>query len=104
MNGTPAPTDLDEVAKAKEEAELEARKRRENEVADFQWVMSDARGRRLVWRLMREAGVFHSSLSDNALELAANEGRRRQGLLLLDEVMKVCPQHWISMIKDQTSR
>lgn len=98
------PTDLEAAQAQREESEKERTKQREVEVADFKWLMSEPRGRRFVWRLMREGGVFHSTFSGNALEMARNEGRREQGLALVNEVLAVCPEQWLNMIKDQPTR
>ncbi len=98
---TPNPTDLAAVQEAREESAKEEEKRREQERDDFRRVMSDAWGRRFVWRLMREGGVFRSSFSGDALSGAFNEGQRQQGLRLVNEVLEVCPEHWLTMIREQ---
>lgn len=100
MAQEPNPTDLTAQGEAKEKTEREHQIRREREIADFKWLMQDERGRRFVWRLMREAGVFHSTFDAEALVMARREGERSQGLKLLNEVLGTCPEKWIEMIND----
>jgi len=100
-----SPTDLEAQQREREEAERAATKRREQDRDDFKWVMSDARGRRFVWRLMRDAGVFRSTFAPgDALTSAFNEGNRQNGLALMNEVLAVCPEHWLNMVKEQKTR
>ena len=63
--------------------------------------MQDARGRRIVWRLMEAAHLFRESGSNEPMDLAVEKGERRQGLSLLNEVLRICPEHWLTMVKDQ---
>lgn len=98
----PDPTDLDAAHAAQEETARGAAKRREQEIADFRWLMSDPHGRRFVWRLMSEGGVFYETfVPGDALATAHREGKRVQGLKLLNEVLEVCPEHWVNMMRDQ---
>ena len=95
------PTDLEGNAAAEQARRVEEAKEREREVADFKWVMADPHGRRFVWRLMKEGRVFQDLGANDALELAKQAGERRQGLRLVNEVLTVCPEQWLAMIKDQ---
>lgn len=98
------PTDLGAQQKAREAAEREAKARREREIADFRWLMQDERGRGFIWRLMREGRVFHSSFDADPLVMARNEGKRDQGLRLVNELLELCPEKWLEMINDQKRR
>ena len=51
----------------------------------LRWLMGDARGRRFVWGLLGNAGLFRSSMAPSAELTAFNEGRRDLGLALLAE-------------------
>jgi hypothetical protein len=48
-------------------------------LADLEWLASDPRGRRILWRLWQSTGVFGPAVSDPALQAFA-EGRRSVGL------------------------
>lgn len=75
---------------------------RQQEVADFVWLMKDKRGRRIVWRQLSAAGVFQSSFDPNAMQMAFNEGRRSEGLRLLAQVHELCPDLYPTMMKEQS--
>lgn len=66
----------------------------ERQRADIAWLMRDERGRRVVYQLLEHAAVFHSCYSDNALDMARREGRREQGLWLLDQVSTHAPEEF----------
>jgi len=72
--------DLAGQQEASDAQAAEARRLAKLEIEDFQWLMSDKRGRRIVWRLLESAGVFRSSHTGNALHTAFNEGQRSEGL------------------------
>jgi hypothetical protein len=61
---------------------------------DLRWLMGDARGRRFVWNLLAKAGVFRSSMGASAELTAFNEGRRDLGLVLLADLMRLCPDQY----------
>ena len=103
MSKEPDFVDIETAETEKREATAKDRAiEREHEKADFRAVMSTPRGRRVVWRLMR--GVFHDCSSNDPYEMARFLGERRQGLLLLNEVIEICPEHWLDMITDHKNR
>lgn len=65
--------------------------------ASFRWLMTDRRGRRVVWRLLGEAGIFHSSMASTPEATAFNEGRRSTGLALLADISRLCPERFAEM-------
>jgi hypothetical protein len=75
---------------------------RKQETADFEWLMADPRGRRIVWRQLAAAGVFQSSFDPAAMNMAFNEGRRSEGLRLLAQVHELCPDLYVTMMKEQS--
>lgn len=75
----------------------EIRKRkRDREDGDLRKVLSLPEGRRLIWKILAEAGVFRSSFTGNS-ETFYNEGRRRIGLFILNEIMTVKPEAFTQM-------
>jgi hypothetical protein len=72
----------------------------EIQVSDMRWLMADPQGRRFVWRLLAEAGVFNTTYTGEALSSAFMEGKRAQGLKLLGEVMQHCPERFSQMQKE----
>jgi hypothetical protein len=76
---------------------------RESEESDIRWLMSSKRGRRVVWRLLDQAGVFRSSFNTNAMEMAFAEGNRNYGLRILSMIHSQCPELYPTMMKEQTT-
>ncbi|MDO4642519.1 MAG: hypothetical protein Q4A74_01610 [Cardiobacteriaceae bacterium] len=64
---------------------------------DISFLMSSEQGRRMVWRLLEAAQVYHTCFHDNALQMARREGRREQGLMLLDLVSNITPNEFLTM-------
>jgi len=72
----------------------------QTEIDDLLWLMSDKRGRRYMWRLLGESGVFHVTHTGEALSSAFNEGRRSRGLDVLKEITQHCPDRFSEMQKE----
>lgn len=68
--------------------------------ASFRWLMTDRRGRRVVWRLLGEAGVFRTSMASTPALTAFNEGRRSAGLALLADISRLCPERYAEMQRE----
>lgn len=97
------PTDLKTQEEARKASELQARLDREAEEADFRWLMSSKRGRRIVWRLLEHAGVFRSSFSPTAMQMAFNEGYRNYGNHTLGLLHQYCPELYPQMMKENAN-
>lgn len=87
----------DQADTVKERAELRAKQIAE----DFLWLMRDQRGRRIVWAQLADAGVFQPVFSNDAMLMAFNEGRRGAGLRILAQVHSLCPDLYVTMMKEQ---
>lgn len=72
-----------------------------HEEEDFKWVLSDVRGRRFIWGLLEEAGVYSSSFDGTAETTIFNEGQRNQGLKILSMIHEVAPDMYATMIKEK---
>ena len=72
-----------------------------HEADDFKWVLSDVRGRRFIWGLLEEAGVYSSSFDGSAETTIFNEGNRNQGLKILSMIHEVAPDMYATMIKEK---
>ncbi len=97
------PLDLRSQERSKAERELRERLARENEEADIKWLMGNKRGRRVIWRLLDQAGVFRSSFNTNAMTMSFAEGHRNYGLRILGLVHTQCPELYPTMMKEQTA-
>lgn len=90
----------DQDAQRQVDAEKAELKRIQDD-ADFTWLMSDARGRRIVWAQLAAAGIYNTSFDPAAMTMAFNEGRRSEGLRLLARVTSLCPKQYLTMMKEQ---
>ncbi len=79
------------------------RKRRDREISDLKKVLDSVEGRRFVWRLLSEAGVFHGSFNANALVMAFHEGKRDLGILLIGEINGHAPHRYVQMQNEWSS-
>ena len=95
------PLDLKGLQKSKDNKKFTEKLDRQNEESDIKWLMSSKRGRRFVWRLLEQAGVFRSSFNTNAMTMSFSEGNRNYGLQLLNLVHTLCPELYPTMIKEQ---
>jgi len=97
------PLDIRGQEREKSDRELRARLSRENEEADLKWLMSNKRGRRIVWRLLEQSGVFRLSFDTNAMKMAFAEGNRNFGNRTLSLIHLHCPELYTTMVKEQTN-
>jgi hypothetical protein len=102
MNTPYDPTDLAGQEAVREEADTRKRLEAESEELDVKWLMSSKRGRRIVWRLLEQAGVFRLSFDPNALQMAFNEGNRNFGNRTLSQVHEFCSEQYPVMVKENT--
>lgn len=73
-----------------------SRRKRDREDGDLRKILSIPEGRRLIWKILSETGIYRSSFTGNS-ETFYNEGRRRIGLFILEEIMKVKPEAYTQM-------
>lgn len=72
--------------------------RREREIEDLKAVMGTKEGRRFIWRLLGQAGIFRPSFVAGSPDTTAfNDGARNQGLNLMAEVMSEAPKQFLTM-------
>jgi len=97
------PLDLRSQEKAKTDREVRERLAKENEEADLKWLMGSKRGRRVVWRLLDQSGVFRLSFNTNAMQMAFAEGNRNYGNRTLAMIHALCPELYPQMVKENTN-
>jgi hypothetical protein len=94
------PLDLAGQDKKKANKDLQDKLSRENEETDIKWLMGSKRGRRIIWRLLEQAGVFQLSFNTNAMQMAFNEGNRNFGNKTLSMIQASCPELFTIMLKE----
>jgi hypothetical protein len=97
------PVDLKALAKAEAERKLQDRFVRKSEESDLKWLMSSERGRRVVWRLLDQSGVFRLSFNTNAMQMAFAEGNRNYGNRTLSLIHTLCPEQYPTMVKENAN-
>lgn len=90
-------TDPEQEAEARKEKEKEQKRRRTRRDADLKWVMSSAPGRRFMWELLAECGIYRCSFNNSGSQTFFNEGMRNVGTMKLAQLMKVCPDDYLKM-------
>jgi hypothetical protein len=98
------PTDLAGQERDREAKALKSKVERDQETADFKWLMSDKRGRRFMWRLLSMTGLYRSSFTGNSNNTFFNEGARNIGLMLISEVNELTPDAYAMMLDEQRKK
>lgn len=83
------------VKQAKAQADLD-REQVEQAKADLEAVMGTPAGRRFMWALLGETGLYRSSYHPSAL-IHFQEGQRSIGLALLARLTADCPDQYLTM-------
>lgn len=94
------PTDIRGQERRQEEGSRKAQLLTLQEAEDFKWIMSNKRGRRFVWRLLEQAGVYRTSFTGNS-ETFFNEGRRSYGLRVLAMIHEHTPEAYAQMLSEK---
>jgi hypothetical protein len=95
------PMDINAQGRSKADADVRGKLAQQTEMDDVKWLMSNKRGRRIVWRQLEQAGVFQLSFNATAMVMAFNEGRRSEGLRVLAQIHKSCPEQYVTMMQEQ---
>ncbi len=92
-----------ETKKAVEDKQ-KAKRIRDKEINDIRWVLSDARGRRFLWRLLSIAGVFRTPyVPKDTNETFKLIGYKEIGLLLVDEITQADTDALLQMQREVVS-
>lgn len=89
-----------------QEREAQAKQHRANRQetlkADLVWLMEQPRGRRVLWGIMEEAGLFRTSFTGNS-ETFLREGERNVALRLQAQLIWADRQKFAAMLQEQIS-
>ena len=94
------PTDLQGQEADRADRATRVRLSSEVEELDMKWLMGSKRGRRIVWRLLEQAGVFRLSFDTNAMRMSFNEGNRNFGNRTFELIRKVCLERFAQMLEE----
>lgn len=94
------PTDISAIELREAEAQAKARRAAEQEAEDLKWLMSDKRGRRIMWSLLAFTGVFRQPFTgDNATFF--NCGKMDVGQKYIGDLNLHCPERYNQMVTEQ---
>jgi len=97
---TEVPTDLPAQERTRAQQDMDASLARSAFVQDFKWLMAHKQGRRLMWWLLSEAGVFRNPWRPSANEMSFAAGAMNQGQMLLSEIFSHAPESFTIMQKE----
>jgi len=89
-----------DVRRAEKEGKIRERERLEV----IKSLMSVKGGRGWMLEKLEGCHIFRTSFSTDPLQMAFMEGERRQGLLLLNDIMQSCPDQYILMMRERNER
>lgn len=81
----------------------DAERLRQRKLGDLRKVLELPEGRRFVWDTMSACGIFRSSYVPNSDETQVNEGKRKIGLGLLENVFESAPSAFAQMQREHFS-
>jgi hypothetical protein len=61
-------------------------------------------GRAYFCNILEQAHIFTTTYADSANRTAFNEGNRNLGLMILSDIMKYCPEHYVAMMRERNER
>lgn len=71
----------------------------EQQREDVQWLMSDPRGRRLMWSWLEFCGVRRTAMTGNS-QTFFNLGVQNVGLMLEANIDEHAPEQWLTMANE----
>lgn len=98
------PYDLQSQEQQKEDRASRVRLNAQTDADDLKWLMSNKRGRRIVWRQLERAGVYRTPFNTNAMLMAHACGEKNDGLRMLAQLFEVCPERYAEMLTEHTSK
>lgn len=73
---------------------------RQQQIDDLLFVMSTAQGRRFIWQMLSDAGVYRTVFSPDIAVMSFSEGKRNVGLELLNELTTHCQNSYLKMVEE----
>lgn len=83
-------------------AKQKERFKKQSEINDLLWILSDIRGRRFIWRMLE--GAYENPFVAGMTDVTAfNAGQKVKATTLLKEIMDARPEAYIMMMKETTN-
>jgi len=84
--------------------ERKAKDIRRQELNDIRTVLSNASGRRLLWRLLEECKTFAAVFKDNPSYMSYLSGKQDLGHFLMSEITEADENLLLKMMKDNSKK
>ena len=91
--------DEDQVARS----ERYAKDLRKQELDDIRTVLSNASGKRLLWRLMERCHTFNTVYNPEGIKMAYNAGQQDIGHFIMSEIIGADENLFLKMMKQNKS-
>lgn len=98
------PTDPRRQERDAEAEEAVAREARRKELEDLRWLLGHPQGRRIITRLLDEAGLYRTSFNHSGSVMAFNEGKRHLALFLTAELMEASTDGFMKVLKEYRAK
>lgn len=66
-------------------------------------IMGMPQGRKWVWEILTRCKVFQTTFDRNGLVMAFQTGEQNIGQSILADIMRVCPEQYLTMTQEQNS-
>lgn len=94
------PTDIQAAEERQAEAQAKQKRVADQEVEDLKWLMSDKRGRRIMWNLLAFTGVFRQPFTGNS-ETFFRCGMMNVGQKYLGDINEHAPERYNQMVTER---
>ena len=101
MSNQPDPYDTPAQEKIQLDRQDQEIQNARQEADDLRWLLSDKRGRRIMWRLLSIAGINRNPFTGNS-ETFFRCGEMNVGQRFMADINDYCPERYIEMIKERT--
>ncbi len=91
------------MTEKKKDKKERSKHKRDRELADIRCVAKTPEGRRFVWRILSNAGIFRINGIQESIGMARFEGRREGGIEILNDVMAAKPALFGQMQEEHAS-
>jgi len=99
MNQDEVPQDVGDAKQVKHRR-TKVKIRRDNELEEVRQLLRTPYGRKFLWRVISECGVFKTLSYDEELGMAIKSGRRDIGLWLLREIDEADKNGYLKLIQE----
>ena len=99
----PEDFNLGEKSEEAKKSDQEFSKLRARETGDMRKVLSMSEGRRVIWKLLSEAGIFRDPFNQNSNLTSYALGQKERGLTLLSMVMEADASAFYQMHRESYS-